>query len=188
MKYPTNYERMAFALGRLSMNAYRGQNIVIAPNVTIGQNVIIKSNAVIGEKGFGFERDENWTPIRIDHSGGVVIGDHVEIGAATVIAGGTIDPTIIEDHVKIDDRVFIAHNCRIGEKTLIIAGTCIGGSAIIGKCCWLGINCTIQQKIKIGNYAFIGSHANVTKDVPDYAVMVGNPAKILRYQTPDNIL
>ncbi len=90
-----------------------------------------------------------------------------------MIARGTIGDTVIEDNVKIDDRVFVAHNCRIGRNTLVIAGSEISGSVEIGEGCWIAPNCAIIDKIKIGDKAKIGIGSVVTEDVPANTVLMG---------------
>lgn len=96
-------------------------NVVITDGVKIGAHCLIRSSSVIGEEGFGFGNEVDGTPIRIPHLGSVEIGNYVEIGNFTTIARGTLKNTIIRSHVKIDNLVHIAHNCLIGEKTMIIA-------------------------------------------------------------------
>ena len=155
-------------------------HVVIGNNTVIGKNCLIKSNTVIGEEGFGFERDENGVPIRIPHLGRVVIGDNVEIGASTVIARGTLDDTIIENNVKIDDKVFIAHNVLIGDSSMVIAESEVSGSVHIGKGTWLGPNCCILNGISIGSNCLIGLGTVVTKSLPDNVIAVGCPARIIR--------
>jgi len=157
-------------------------NVVIRDNVKIGEGCLIKSNTVIGEEGFGFEFEEDGTPVRLPHLGSVQIEDFVEIGACTTIAKGTLKDTIIHSYVKIDDHVFIAHNCDIGTKTMVIACAEISGSVTIGERCWLGPNCSIMNKVKIGDHNLIGLGAVVLKDTPAGAVLAGNPAKIIRIQ------
>lgn len=157
-------------------------NVVIADGVRIGAGCLIRSNSVIGEEGFGFEFDENGTPIRIPHMGSVEIGDSVEIGNFTTISKGTLTNTIIHSHVKIDNLVHIAHNCVLGEKSMIIACAEVSGSVVVGKKCWLGPNCSIMNKIKIGDNSLIGLGAVVIENVLTGAVMAGNPAKIIRMQ------
>ena len=95
---------------------------------------MIKSGAIIGDQGFGFGFSHDKTPQRIPHNGGVIVGDNVEVGANNVICSGTFNPTIIEDHVKLDDLVFIAHNCKIGNKTMIACAQ-LSGSVSIGSSC-----------------------------------------------------
>lgn len=157
-------------------NTKIGHHVVI-DNAIIGSNCVIKSHAIIGEKGFGFEFDDEHNPIAIPHIGKVIIGDNVEIGAATVICRATLEETRIGDNVKIDDHVFIAHNVRIGANSLIIAGAEISGSAIIGRDVWIAPMVSVRNGIKIGDKAFVGLGAVVVKDVPNKTVVMGNPAK-----------
>jgi len=157
-------------------------NVVITDGVKIGRHCLIRSSSVIGEEGFGFEYDEDGAPIRIPHLGSVEIGDFVEIGNFTAIARGTLKNTIIYSHVKIDNLVHIAHNCIIGEKSLIIACAEVSGGTIVGKKCWLGVGCSTMQKIKLGDNCLIGIGTVVLEDVPSGAVMAGNPAKLIRMQ------
>lgn len=155
-------------------------HVVIADNTVIGRDCLIKSHTVIGEEGFGFERDEMGVPIRIPHLGKVIIGNNVEIGASTVIARGTLDDTVIEDNVKIDDQVFIAHNVFMGKCSMIIAEAEISGSSHIGEMTWLGPNCSVMNGITIGSNCFIGLGTVVTKSLPNNVVAAGCPARILR--------
>ena len=54
------------------------------------------------------------------------------------------------------------------------------GDTVIGNDVWIGFNATIMPGVHIGNGAIIGTNALVTKDVPDYAIVGGNPAKLIR--------
>lgn len=155
-------------------------NVVIFDNTVIGQNCYIKSGSIIGEDGFGFDFEEDGTPIRLPHIGAVNIGDNVEIGAKCTIARGTLNDTIIENNVKIDDQVFIAHNCLIGANTVITACAEISGSVIIGKNCWVGPNSSIIQKVIIGNNVTIGIGATVTDDISSNKKVMGFNALELR--------
>lgn len=154
-------------------NTIINHNVIIHHNTQIGADCYIKSGAIIGEEGFGFENDTTGTPIRIPHIGNVIIKNNVEIGANTVISRGTLDSTFIDSHVKIDDLVFIAHNCSIGEKTLVIAGAEISGSVSIGKNCWIAPHATIIQKIKIGDNTIIGIGSLILKDVASNKKVMG---------------
>lgn len=147
--------------------------VVIADNTVIGRDCYIRSNSVIGEEGFGFDFDEEKTPVRLPHLGNVIIGNYVEIGAKTTVARATLGSTIIEDHVKIDDLVHVAHNCKIGRNTLITACAEISGSVTIGENCWLAPNCTIIQKLNIGDRATIGIGAVIIKDVKSDQKVMG---------------
>lgn len=142
----------------------------ICPRVSIGEGTIIGANAVVGCQGFGFIRDDAGNKKRIPHLGGVVIGSHVEIGPVTIIQGGTISPTIIEDHVKIDGAVGVGHNARIARGASLVGGVMIGGSAFIGPDSWLGINSSIRDGRRVGSGALVGMGAVVQIDIADDAV------------------
>lgn len=152
----------------------------IRDNVSIGNDCIIKENSVIGDDGFGMERDEKGNPFRIPHLGGVVIGNNVEVGALVSIAQGTIEPTVIEDSVKIDDCVFIAHNCRVGKGSYIIANSEISGSVIIGENSWIGPNTSIINGVEVGSNVTIGIGSVVLRSVKDNEVVAGNPADTIK--------
>lgn len=151
----------------------------IKGNVKIGENCIIRENCVIGGYGFGFDKDYEGKNFRIPHLGGVIIGNNVEIGAITTVCSGTINPTVLEDYVKLDDHVHVAHNVVIGENSIITACAEISGSCIIGKNVWLAPNTAVINGIKIGNNVTIGMGAVIIKSVPDNEVMVGTPAEPL---------
>ncbi|OPJ58356.1 UDP-3-O-(3-hydroxymyristoyl)glucosamine N-acyltransferase [Clostridium oryzae] len=149
----------------------------IRKNVIIGDNCIVKENAVIGDDGFGVERDEDGTTYKIPHLGGVRIGSNVEIGALTCICQGTIDPTVIEEYVKLDDCVFVAHNCFIGKGTVVIANAEISGSVKIGSNCWIAPNSCIRDGTTVGNNTMVGMGAVVVKNISSNSIVAGNPAR-----------
>lgn len=155
-------------------------NVVIHSGTRIGKNSRIRSSSSVGGDGFGFERLENSKTIRFPHLGGVIIGENVEIGSCTTIARGTLSNTIIEDYVKIDNLVHIAHNCHIKKGALITACAELSGGVIVGENAWIAPNSCTHQKITIGNNSLVGLGAVVTKNIPDYTVFAGNPAKKIR--------
>ncbi|MFN4148524.1 MAG: UDP-3-O-(3-hydroxymyristoyl)glucosamine N-acyltransferase [Rhodocyclaceae bacterium] len=103
----------------------------------IGSRVIIHSGAVIGADGFGFAQ-EGATWVKIAQTGAVVIGDDVEIGANTTIDRGALEDTVIDDGVKLDNQIQIAHNVKIGAHTAIAGCVGIAGSTKIGARCTIG--------------------------------------------------
>lgn len=161
-------------------NCEIGHNVTISNKVVIGNNTRIKSSSVIGEKGFGFEYDSLGIPIEFPQIGGVIIGSNVEIGAVCTVASGTLDPTVINDYVKIDDHVHVAHNVIIGEASIITACAEFSGGVITGKRVWVGPQAALMNKIKIGDNSLIGLGSVVRKDVEDNSIVAGNPAKLLR--------
>lgn len=152
-------------------------HVVLKSGVVVGADSSIGSHTSIGGPGFGFELDHDGTPVRLGHRGGVVIGDHVEIGHHCSIAQGTIEPTRIDDHVKIDDCVFLAHNVHVGEAAYIIAGAEVSGSVTIGARAWISPEVTIINKVTIGEDALVGIGAVVVSNVEPNTIVAGVPAK-----------
>lgn len=157
-----------------------GPGVVVRSGVRIGMDCVLESNVVIGDKGFGYERDESGRPLEFIHLGGVIIGDRVALGTGTVVASGTLSPTLIADDVKTDNLVHIAHNCKIREGVMIAAAAEVSGSVEIGSRSWIGPNSSIMDGISIGEQALVGLGAVVTKNVADRSVVAGNPARFLR--------
>ena len=155
-------------------------NVVIAKGTKVGKNCLIRANASIGSDGFGFERSESGVPVKFIHLGGVSIGNNVEIGSCTCIARGTLSDTVIEENVKIDNLVHIAHNCIIRKGAFIIACAEISGGVDVGKNSWVAPNSSINQKLVIGQSSLVGLAAVVTKNVRDNDIVIGNPARPLK--------
>ena len=115
-----------------------GRNCILYPNVTImgkvsiGDRVTIHSGTVIGSDGFGYIF-ENGAHYKIPQVGGVIIEDDVEIGSNVSIDRATLGNTTIGKGTKIDNLVQIAHNVKVGEKSLIIAQVGIAGSSELGS-------------------------------------------------------
>ena len=118
--------------------------------VVLGARVLIHSGAVIGADGFGLARERGrW--LKVPQVGSVRIGDDVEIGANTTIDRGAMDDTVIEDGVKLDNQIQVAHNVLIGAHTAIAACTGISGSVRIGERCMIAGGCGLSGHIEIGD-------------------------------------
>ncbi len=149
---------------------------VINEHVTIGDYCVIGSNSIIGTRGFQFYRGDD-EYLYMEHVGGVIIDNHVEIFSGVTIASGLIEPTRIHNHVKIDNLVHISHSDEIGEKTLIASGSSIAGSVHIGKNVWIGINSSVSNFVKIGNGAYLCIGSVVTHNVNENEKVSGNFAE-----------
>lgn len=138
--------------------------VVIYHGCVIGDNLIAHSGAVIGSDGFGFaNEDGRW--IKIPQIGRVVIGRDVEIGANTTIDRGALDDTVIEDGVKLDNQIQIAHNVRIGAHTVIAGCVGIAGSTTIGKHCQIGGSAGILGHLQIADNVAISSFTLIGKSI-----------------------
>ena len=141
-------------------------SVVVYHDCVIGDNLIAHSGAVIGSDGFGIAMDEGrW--IKIPQIGRVVIGNDVEIGANTTIDRGALDDTVIEDGVKLDNQIQVAHNVHIGAHTAIAGCVGIAGSAIIGKYCRIGGSAGILGHLQIADHVEISSFTLVGKSIKE---------------------
>jgi len=154
-------------------NVNIGHNVVLHKNTFIGNNVNIDSGTIIGSEGFGNVLSASFNWQHIYHLGSVVIGNDVMIGANCCIDKGTIDNTVIEDGVIIDNLVHIAHNVRIGEKTAIAAKVGIAGSCIIGKRNMIGGMVGIVDHIKTADDVIISATSTVNKDIKEPGTYTG---------------
>lgn len=151
--------------------------VKIYPGMVIGDNVIIHSNAVIGADGFGFAPVDDGSYKKIEHTGNVIIGNDVEIGANTTIDKSQMGSTVIHDGVKIDNLCQIAHNVEIGSNTVMAAQTGIAGSAKIGKHCVIGGQVGIAGHLTIADNTTFGAQTGVIGNVKtEGQVLLGTPA------------
>lgn len=155
-------------------------HVVISENVKVGKFCYIKSGAIIGEEGFGFDFEEDKTPVRLPHLGSVEIGDYVEVGSNTTIARGTLDSTLIKSNTKLDDHVHISHNCQLGDKSIVTACAELSGGVILKGSNWIGPNVSIIQKVIIEEGALVGVGSVITDNVGKNKKMMGLSAMGLR--------
>ena len=158
-----------------------GANCVLYANVTIyqgcklGNNVTIHAGAVIGADGFGFAPNAEGYD-KIPQIGIVVIEDDVEIGANTCVDGSTMGQTIIHKGVKLDNLIQVAHNCEIGENTVMSAQVGMAGSTKIGKWCMVAGQAGFAGHIHIGDQTLVGAQAGLMKDTKPGDKVMGSPA------------
>ena len=147
-------------------------NVTVYHDCVIGERVILHSGVVIGADGFGLAKEEGkW--LKIPQIGRVVIGDDVEIGANTTVDRGALDDTVIEDGVKLDNQIQVAHNVRIGAHTAIAACVGIAGSARIGRNCIIGGASGIFGHISIADGVTISTYTLITKSIDKAGTYTG---------------
>ncbi len=149
---------------KIGFETYLFPNSNFLSDCQIGNRCIIQSGAVIGGEGFGFANDKGlW--LKIPQTGKVIIGNDVEIGCNTTIDKGALEDTIIEDGVKLDNQIQIAHNCKIGAHTAIAGCVGIAGSAKIGKFCTFGGAAMVLGHLEITDHVHVSSGSLVTKSI-----------------------
>jgi len=192
---------------RVGPNAVLGANCVVADNVTIragaiiehgvvigaesiinanvnigygcqlGQRVVVQAGAVIGSEGYGFAPDKQNHYHRVPHTGRVVLGNDVHVGANSCIDRGTYGDTKIAAGVKIDNLVHIAHNVEVGEDTMLTAQTVIAGSTKIGKRVIASGQTGVLDHLSIADDAILVHRCGVSENITTGGMWAGSPAK-----------
>ncbi len=146
--------------------------VVVYHDCILGNRLIAHSGAVIGADGFGMApEDGGW--LKIPQIGRVVIGDDVEIGANTTIDRGALDDTIIENGVKLDNQIQVAHNVCIGAHTAIAGCVGIAGSTTIGRHCRIGGSAGILGHLQIADHVEISSFTLIGKSIREPGTYTG---------------
>jgi len=146
--------------------------VVIYHDCVIGDNLIAHSGVVIGSDGFGIAMDEGrW--IKIPQIGRVVIGNDVEVGANTTIDRGALNDTVIEDGVKLDNQIQVAHNVHIGAHTAIAGCVGIAGSTTIGRYCRIGGSAGILGHLQIADHVEIAAFTLIGKSIREAGSYAG---------------
>jgi UDP-3-O-[3-hydroxymyristoyl] glucosamine N-acyltransferase len=154
-------------------------HVAIRERSVIGNRVVFHPGVVIGSDGFGYEfRDGRQQ--KIPQTGTVQIDDDVEIGANSTVDRARFGRTWIQEGVKIDNLVQIAHNVTIGRHTVICAQVGISGSVRVGNYVTLAGKVGVNGHIEIGDGAIAAAMGAITKSVPPREVLVGVPAKPAR--------
>ncbi|MBD5388718.1 UDP-3-O-(3-hydroxymyristoyl)glucosamine N-acyltransferase [bacterium] len=167
-------------------NAYVGRNVTLGrgtivqtgahiENATIGAECVINAGAVIGKDGFGYTR-QNGHNVFIPHTGRVVLGDRVSVGANTCIDRGAMTDTRVGDGTKIDNLCQIAHGVVVGAECFLASGVGLAGGVVVGDRVLLGGHVGIANGIHIGDDAEIGANSGVMRDVPAGQRYMGYPA------------
>lgn len=160
-------------------NVQIGRNSLIIGPCSIGCNTSISSNVIIGEESISV-RYENGKPFSNPQLGGVVIGDFCRVGFNSAIAKGTIDDTVVGNHVLMGEFNSIAHNSIIGDNTVLTVRTTINGSSKVGKNCWFGPHSTIMSYVNIGDDITLSANSVFYSSVSKKGTYIGNPAKFFR--------
>jgi len=174
-------------------NCKVGNNTILYPHVTIyedcivGNNCILHAGSVVGSDGFGFAPEgEDYK--KIPQLGNVVLEDDVEIGANTTIDRAVMESTFIRKGVKLDNLIQIAHNCEIGEHTVMAAQVGIAGSTKVGRHCMFGGQVGLSGHIHIGDHVSLGAQSGVMGSIKDNQTMIGSPVLPINTYMRSNIV
>lgn len=140
--------------------------------IDLGDNVFIGDNTYLGP--ITCYAGERYTPK-------IIIGDNCIIGKNNSIASINLvkfgNNVLCAGHVHITDH---SHGYEDISKPITHQSLISKGPIIIGDDCWLGFSCEILSGVKIGKHSIVAARAVVTKDVPPYTIVAGNPARIVK--------
>jgi UDP-3-O-[3-hydroxymyristoyl] glucosamine N-acyltransferase len=142
-------------------------HVTIYHGVTLGARVTLHAGAVIGSDGFGNVLDEHHHWVAVPQLGSVRIGDDVSIGANTTIDRGALGDTVIEQGVRLDNQIQIAHNVHIGAHTAVAGCVGIAGSATIGAHCMIGGGSCIGGHLTIVDGVILTGMSMVTRSITE---------------------
>lgn len=170
----------------IETHARVGSNTIIHPLVFLGAYCEVGSfceihpHTTIGADGFGFVPLKASHPIKIPQLGRVVIGDHVEIGSNCAIDRAAMTETHIRSGTKLDNLCHIAHNCEIGENSLIAAGFMMAGSSKLGKNFVVGGGAVVSDHVEVSDNVMVAGLSGVTNDITESGQYGGYPLQPLK--------
>lgn len=158
---------------RLGAGTRLHPRVTLGFDCTIGARGIVHSGVVIGADGFGFAPTKDQGYVKIEQLGAVRIGDDVEIGANTCIDRGALGDTVIEDGVKLDNLIQIAHNVHIGRGSAMAGCSAVAGSTRIGARCTIGGGAGILGHLTIADDVHISAQSTVSRSISQPGTYTG---------------
>lgn len=156
-------------------------HVVIYADCQVGARCVVHSGARIGSDGFGFVFGDG-EHRKIPQVGRALVGDDVEIGANSTIDRGSIGDTVVGPGTKLDNLVHLAHNVRVGARSLFAAMVGVAGSTKVGSDVWMGGMAGVSDHLAVGDGARLAIASKVMRDVPAGVTVSGHPARPHRRQ------
>ncbi len=163
----------------IKKNSILFPQVTIYPHCIIGESCRIHSGTVIGSDGFGYHF-HNGEHLKIWQSGGVIIGDQVEIGANSCVDCGTFVPTVIGSGSKIDNQVQVAHNTQLGRAVILCGQAGTAGSSSAGDYTVFGGRAGLGPDCHLGAGCQLAGGAMVNRSWPAGSQLGGHPAQPIR--------
>ena len=157
----------------IGSNAVVGDNTTLYPNVVlyrdckIGCDCIVHAGTVIGSDGFGFASNKMGEHKKIYHNGNVVIEDDVELGANTAIDRAVFGTTLIKQGSRLDNLIHVAHNCEVGEYSVLAGQTGLAGSSKLGRSSVFGAQSGVAGHLEIAPFNTFAARTGVTKTIKE---------------------
>ena len=155
-------------------------NVTCAAGTQIGERCIIHAGVVLGSDGFGFFEKSDGSFEKIPQVGIVQVGNDVEIGANTSVDRAAVGATIIEDGVKLDNLIHIAHGVTIGKDSAMAAQAGISGSTTLGQRNRIAGQVGVVGHIKTVDDVVVQAQSGLSKSVNEPGAYFGSPATTQR--------
>ncbi len=153
---------------------------IVGFQCVVGKNCLILPHSVIGSEGFGYSQDENFHHYRIPQTGNVVLGDDVTIGALNAIDRATFTSTVFHDNVICDNICHTAHNCEIGENSILLTGWKMAGSSKTGKRVIASGDAMVKDHVSICDDVVLVHRAGVIADITEKGMYAQSPSQPMR--------
>lgn len=144
--------------------------------IAIGNNTIRKTIVT----------ENNFTYINVLHNK-AYISKFATLGVGIVVMPNSVinaDATI-GNHCIINSGAVVEHDCILEDFVHISPSASLAGNVFVGEGSQIGIGACVKQGLRIGKWSTIGAGAVIIDDVPDYAVVVGNPGKVIKFNSND---
>jgi len=144
-------------------------SVTLGSATRLGERCLIHPGAVLGADGFGMANDQGrW--VKVPQLGKVVLGNDVEIGCCTTVDRGALKDTVLEDGVKLDNQIQIAHNVHVGKHTAMASGVGISGSTRIGAYCTVAGAAGMAGHLQLADHTHISGLTAVTRSIREPGV------------------
>jgi UDP-3-O-[3-hydroxymyristoyl] glucosamine N-acyltransferase len=161
---------------KIGRNFFAHAHVSVRERCVIGNNVLLHNGVVIGSDGFGFAHDDSGNWHKIPQSGIAVIEDDVEIQANCCIDRASLGETRIGRNTKLDNLTHVAHNCVVGENSMLCAQVGLAGTTEIGRNVILAGQAGVAGHCKIGDGVIVTAQSGTHGDIEPGAMVSGSPA------------
>ncbi len=177
------YIRIKLALkkrGSSLSSKHLGKDLSIGKHCIINKCCILGDGVTVGDYSY-LNSSKYWITLEPL----VSIGKYCSIAPGVHIGAGNHNPYYVTTHPILFNRQYL-EKLPIDESQMKANGLIdTDKQTLIGNDVWIGFGAIVKRGVKIGNGAIIAAGSVVVKDVPDYAIVGGNPAKIIKYRTSE---
>ena len=168
------------AYAEIAEHAVIESHVFVASFTIVGARTILQPYCSIGTPGFGYVQTKNATGStvhkRIPQIGRVVIEEDCELGSFCAVDRAALTETRIGRGTKMDNFCHIAHNCQVGEHSILAAGFIMAGSSSIGRNTMAGGSVHLTDHVHVCDNVVMVGRTGVTKDIEKPGMYGGFPA------------